>query len=70
MDLKHINFMKLALSEAKKAGKKNEIPIGSAELVAGRFKMLAYRGKMPLPLFSMRCGSGFQPRIMVMICYF
>jgi hypothetical protein len=38
--------------------------------VANRFKMLAYRGKMPLPLLAMIRGSGFQPRIMDVICYF
>ena len=33
MDTKHIEFMKLALNEAKKAGQKDEVPVG-AVLVA------------------------------------
>lgn len=33
MDTKHIEFMKLALDEAKKAGQKDEVPVG-AVLVA------------------------------------
>ena len=33
MDTKHIEYMKLALDEAKKAGQKDEVPVG-AVLVA------------------------------------
>ncbi len=40
MSIKHINFMKLALSEAIKAGQKGEIPIG-AVLVAHNKDVLA-----------------------------
>jgi tRNA(adenine34) deaminase len=40
MNPKHIDFMNLALSEASKAGQKNEIPIG-AVIVAGNDELLS-----------------------------
>ena len=40
MSPKHINFMNLALSEAEKAGQKNEIPIG-AVLIAENDELLS-----------------------------
>jgi tRNA(adenine34) deaminase len=40
MNPKHIDFMNLALSEARKAGQKNEIPIG-AVLIAANDELLS-----------------------------
>jgi tRNA(adenine34) deaminase len=40
MNPEHINFMNLALSEARKAGQKNEIPIG-AVLIAANDELLS-----------------------------